>query len=311
MITYEPFPYAYVIILPVKSIAWLTLPVSLLLFFSVLSCKDPVSHTDGKLRVLTTVAPLYSFTENIAGDAAHVENLLPAGAGPHEYSLSPDNAKDIADADVILKNGIGLESWLDSMLLSSGKGLRNQGKRFVVDTSIGTEIINGDPHIWLSPGNAIIQVKNIRDALIQADAPNIELYQRNAAVYIKRLEDLDREIRDEIASWKRTDFVSFHSAFAYFARDYGLTQAAVIQETYEVEPSPGHISEVIEIIKSRGIKSIFTERQASHKIVRSLADDLDLKVYSLDTLETGTPGKEWYLEKMKMNLNILKEALNL
>jgi zinc/manganese transport system substrate-binding protein len=297
--------------LPVKSFAWLTLPVFLLLFFHAISCTEPLPRTDGKLRVLTTVAPLYSFTKNIAGDAAHVKSLLPSGVGPHEYSLSPGNAKEIADADVILKNGIGLEPWLDNMLLSSGESLRRNGKKFVVDTSIGTEIINGDPHIWLSPRNAIIQVRNIRDALVQADPAHSDLYQRNAADYIKLLEDLDREIRDEVASWKRTDFVAFHSAFAYLARDYGLDQAAVIQEIHDVDPSPGHISHVIKIIRSRGIKSIFTEPQASHKLVHSLAADLDLKVYNLDTLETGTPGQEWYIEKMRMNLNILKEALNL
>lgn len=266
-------------------------------------------RTSEKIRILTTIAPLYCFAKNIAGDTAYVENLLPSGAGPHDFSLSPLDAKKVSEAHVLVINGVGLEAWLDKIIDSPGQRRADDGKLIVADTSIGIEIINKDPHIWLSPRNAIVQVRNIRDALIKADPLNRDIYSANTEAYIIRLNNLDREISDEIATWTKKEFVAYHSAFGYFARDYGLQQAAVIQEIPETEPSPRHIASVVETIKSKGIKSIFTETQALHKIITSLATDLGLKVYSLDTLEKGSPGREWYEERMRSNLAVLGEAL--
>jgi ABC-type Zn uptake system ZnuABC Zn-binding protein ZnuA len=262
-----------------------------------------------KLRILTTISPLYSFTKNIAGDAAEVENLLPSGAGPHDFSLSPMDAKKVTDARVLVINGVGLEAWLDKVIDAANMHGDDDGKLIVADTSRGVEVMNKDPHIWLSPQNAIIQVRNIRDALIKADPRNRDIYAANAEAYIISLNNLDSEISSEIKTWSKKEFVAYHSAFGYFARAYGLQQVAVIQETPETEPSPRHIASVVETIKAKGIKSIFTETQASHKIISSLATDLGLKVYSLDTLEKGSPGRQWYEDRMRVNLVVLGEAL--
>ncbi len=291
-----------------------------------ISDQQPEQQTETKLKVLTTIAPLYCFTKNIAGDFADVENLLSSGAGPHEYSFSPADIKKITEAQVIMKNGVNLDVWLDKLTAVAGKE-----KLTVVDTSSGVKIINKNPHIWLSPGNAIIQVKNIRDALIKADPENSERYMENTEKYIKRLDILDREIRDEVKTWRRKEFVAFHSAFLYFERDYGLRQVAVIQESPEEQPTPRHIANVINTIKTRDIRAIFTEPQASHKIIESISQDLNLQVYSLDTLEIvalypegkKAPGRlasppgfsngvyhEWYEDRMRANLEILKKALN-
>ena len=277
------------------------------------ACEQSDTGTDDRLRVLTTIAPLYSFTKNITGDAARVDNLLPSGAGPHEYSLSPADAGKVAETNLLIINGVNLEDWLHK-LTSSAEQLRKSeanesDKLVVVDTSIGVELMDNDPHIWLSPKNAVIQAENIRDALMKADPDNAEIYSGNADEYILRLRELDKKIRDEVRTWKSKEFVAFHSAFTYFSRDYGLEQVAVIQETPEREPSPRHIAEVIEVIKSRDIRAIFTEPQFSHKIVTSLAGDLNLQVYSLDTLETGSLSKEWYVEKIRLNVSVLRKAL--
>ena len=261
-----------------------------------------------KLRVLTTIAPLYSFAKNIAGDAATVENLLPSGTDPHEYSLNPGDLIKITQAQIIIKNGIGLETWLDKLIADQSPS--SGGKPIVVDSASGINIINSDPHIWLSPRNAIIQVKNISEALIKADPVNSNIYRKNAADYLKRLENLDREITDIIGKLGKKEFVPLHSAFLYFARDYGLRQAAVIQEFPDKEPTPGHISDVINIIRANNIKFIFSEPGVSNKIVEMLARDLRLQVYRLDTIETGVLSPEFYEERMRANLEAFKTALN-
>ena len=271
------------------------------------ACRQSVTEKSEKLRILTTIAPLYSFTKNIVGDLADVDNLLPSGAGPHECSFSPADIVKVSRSDVLIKNGVDLESWLDKLMISAQTGKK---EIVIADTSSGVEIIDNDPHIWLSPVNAVIQVKNIRDCLVKADPGNSETYRENAGLYIKRLKALDREIRDEVRTWKQREFVALHPAFTYFTKDYGLKQAAVIQETPEIEPSPKHIIDVIKTIEAAGIKAIFSESRASHKIVDTIAEDLKLRVYNLDTLETGELSKEWYEEKMRANLAVFKKALN-
>ncbi len=269
--------------------------------------QEGLKHDDTKIRVITTIAPLYSFTKNIAGSYAEVENLLPSGAGPHEYSLSPEDVMKISRAQVLVKNGVGLETWLDK-LTARGAGVN---KQVVVDSSTGINIMSGDPHIWLSPKNAVIQVKNIRDALLKADPANAEQYTKNAGTYIKRLERLDRNIAEITGSLKRKEFIPLHAAFSYFARDYGLRQAAVIQELPEREPSPRHIAEVIKTIRANNIRVIFSEPGVPHKVVETLAQDLNLQVHNLDTLEKGAFYPEWYEAMMRANLEVLKMAMSL
>jgi len=293
------------IILSVITVRKIRFFVVLFFAFALPACQQgpheqPVA---GKLRVVTTIAPLYSFTKNIAGDAAAVENLLPSNAEPHDYALTPKDAKKVADADIIIENGIKLETWLDRLMYAS------QGQ-VVVDTSSGIDVIDDNPHIWLSPKNAMVQVRNIRDALMKADPLNSETYKENASAYIKRLEALDHDIKDAVVLLKSRKFVSQHAAFLYFARDYGLVQTAVIQETPEVEPSPGHIIDVMNIIKAEDIKFLFSGQGGSHKVMTSIASDLGLNIYPLDTLETGVFSKAWYEDSMRKNIAVIVKAFN-
>jgi zinc transport system substrate-binding protein len=286
----------------------------LLLFYVALlmqSCEQTPDKSDNRLTILTTIPPLYSFAKNIAGDIANVENLLPNGAEPHDYSFGPSDIKKVSKAQIIIKNGLSLETWLDKLLASAEENSAAIGRElFVVDSSSGIDVIDNDPHIWLSPKRAVVQVKNIRDALIRLDTVNAEVYSRNAALYINRLQTLSNDITFTVGTFKRREFVAFHSAFKYFADDYGLDQAAVIQESPGITSSPTGIAEVIDIIRERDIKAIFSEPGSSHKIVNSIADDLGLEVHALDTLETGSLSKDWYENKMRANLEVLRTALN-
>jgi len=257
-----------------------------------------------RLKVLTTFAPLYCFAINITGDLADVENLLPLGVGPHEYSFSPLDIKKVTEAQVIIKNGVNLENWLDKLIASAGKK-----KLIIVDTSSGIEVINNNPHIWLSPRNVIIQVKNITEALVKIDPAHGNVYKGNAEKYIQRLQTLDAEIHVKIGKLERKGFVVFHSAFLYFAKDYGVKQLAVIQESPEKESSPKHIADVIKTIKTENVKAIFSETGVTSKIVDAIAKDLNLQIYSLDTLERGEIYPEWYEDRIRANLAVLRKAL--
>lgn len=266
-----------------------------------------------KINVLTTFFPLYSFTKNVVGDLADVESLLPSGVGPHEYAFTPGDVKKMAEANILIKNGLGLEDWLDKLITTAGRDL------FVIDTSKGVEPLRTethrdkhssfDPHIWLSPKNAIQQVKNIRDGLIKIDPKNKEGYEGNAEGYIRRLEALDSEIRQETATWKRKEFVSSYPTFIYFARDYGLKNVAVVQEFHGKGPTPKGLTDIIKVIKDTDVKAIFTEPQSSQKIVEAIARDLKLEIYVLDPAETGEFHPEGYEKTMRENLKIMAKAM--
>jgi zinc/manganese transport system substrate-binding protein len=261
--------------------------------------------SDEKLKVITTIPPLYSFTKNITGDLADVENLLPPGAGPHDYSFSPGDAKKVADARLLIINGLGLEGWLDRLVTSAGsKDLT------VLDTSKGVEAVNGNPHIWLSPKNAVIQVKNITEALINADPVNAGSYSKRSEAYIRQLEQLDREISNDTARWGKKDYIAESPAYAYLARDYALNQTAVIQESHDKGNTPGQIIDIMNKSRDSGAVAIFAEPGPLSKAVKMIAGELELKIYRIDTMETGELSAEWYIEKVKANHLVMKMAFD-
>lgn len=267
-----------------------------------------------KPRVLTTFFTLYDFTRQVGQDRIDLDILFTQT--PEVASFRPEDIQKINRADLVIKNGVGLEPVLDDLIASSD----NQDVA-VVDTSRGIAILEseeeeaghdheaGNPHIWLDPHNAIIQVQHIRDALAAADGANAAFYQQNAERYIEQLRQLDEDIAERLAPLPKKDFVAFHSAFGYFTRRYGLRQAAVIEEFPGKEPSPAYLAEVMATIQELEINAIFAEPQFSPRVVEAIARDLGLTVRVLNPIESGNPAVDSYLAAMRTNAQVLEETL--
>ena len=164
-----------------------------------------------------------------------------------------------------------------------------------------------DPHIWLNPVYAQLQVKNIANALSNSDSTNKNYYQSNAAIYNKELDLLDSKIRTELSGCK-TDFITFHNAFSYFSEEYGLTQHTIISSNdSHGEVTPKTLENIISLARELNIKVIFAEENTSTKTSQVIADELGGKVLVLSPLEIVSD--ETYVEKMTQNLDSLKEAL--
>ena len=164
-----------------------------------------------------------------------------------------------------------------------------------------------DPHIWLNPVYAQLQVKNIANALSNSDPTNKNYYQSNAAIYNKELDLLDSKIRTELSGCK-TDFITFHNAFSYFSEEYGLTQHTIISSNdSHGEVTPKTLENIISLARELNIKVIFAEENTSTKTSQVIADELGGKVLVLSPLEIVSD--ETYVEKMTQNLDSLKEAL--
>jgi len=243
-------------------------------------------ESSGQINVATTIAPLGEFVRAVGGDRVAVAVLVPPGAEPHTYEPAPSQMREVAEADLYVENGVGLESWMASILKVNPRML-------VVDTSKGVDLIGRDadtsgstiacdPHIWLSPRDAMIQVQNICDALIEVDPAGRDYYINNTEDYIAKLKALDAELNSTFAETTNKKFVVLHPAWIYFARDYGLDQISIEEEMKE--PGPRYLAEVVDLAKANNITTVFVEPQYNPKMGEVIAKEINGRVVSIDDL---------------------------
>ncbi len=275
----------------------------------------------GKTKVVTTFLPIYLFTKAVALNVADVEILVPPGTEVHEYQATPENVKAIATANVLVKNGLGLEEFLENTVknaqnpklteIDASKGIKPLNEISPVVKTVQEEkdheTTQGNPHVWLDPVLAKQQVTNIRDGLIAADPANKASYEANAAAYIKQLESLNSEFQQTLQKTPSCTFITFHDAFPYLAKRYKLKQVAVV-EIPEDQLSPTDVQNAVNAVKKYKVKALFSEPGVDNKLLTSLSKDLKLTLRTLDSLETGETDPQHYFKAMKANLQTLETA---
>jgi len=256
-------------------------------------------------KVAATVYPLYDITRNIAGNDIETVLLLEPGASPHTFDPTPKEIKNLSGSEIVFTIGHGLDDW--SLKLANSAGVK---KTVTVDRSIELLDTNEgvNPHYWLSPKNAMIIAVNIKDELIKAYPLKQNEIQNNYDVYIKKLEKLDSDITSSIKNLKTNQFATFHNAWDYFAKDYGLVVTTTFEEFPGREPTSQYLNEFTNTIKNENIKVIYAEPQFSTAPLLPIAADLKITLSFLDPIG-GTPGKETYIDLMRYNLNQLTSQL--
>lgn len=271
------------------------------------------STDNSKLQVIASANFLYEFSQKIGNEMIDVTLLVPMGVDPHDWEPTIRDTERLQRSDLIITNGIGYEHWINSLDVSGYQGI-------IVDTSNGILIVHNeehgyeepkhgslDPHIWLNPVYAQLQVKNIANKLSNSDPTNKNYYQSNAEIYIKELDLLDSKIRNDLSGC-RNDFITFHNAFSYFSKEYGLTQHTIISSNdSHGEVTPQTLENIISLAKKLNIKIIFAEESTSTKTSQVIADEIGGKVLVLSPLEITS--NENYISKMTQNIENLKEAL--
>jgi zinc transport system substrate-binding protein len=263
------------------------------------------AETPAPWRIVTSFYPVYIATLNVVGGVPGVElsNLTPPITGClHDYSLTPEDLKRLTGADVFIVNGAGMESFLDKVL-SQAPGIT------VVNASEGIELLDGNPHVWLSVTLAMKQVENIASGLAAADPGRAELYRSHAMAYRSRLEALRAELHDGLKEVQGSRIVTFHAAFPYFAREFGLEVAAVIEREPGSEPSARDLAETIDCVRQAGIKALFAEPQYPARAAQVIAAETGARICTLDPAVTGDLAPDAYLRIMERNLAELKKAL--
>ncbi|MCC7363878.1 MAG: zinc ABC transporter substrate-binding protein [Dehalococcoidia bacterium] len=254
----------------------------------------------GKTRVVATVAPVAALAREVGGDLIELHTLVGPGVDPHDYELKSDDRKRLDGADVVLRNGLGLDDFLsdaidDDKAVTVTEGIEPRHAGHDAGEEDGHDHGDEDPHAWHNPQFAARMVDNIAAALAEADSANAEQYRANAAAYRATLEAADREIRaliDGIPEANRK-MVTNHDAFGYFIEYYGLefVGAVIPSLTTSAEPSVKDIAELTDLIESEGVKAIFAESSIDPKVAEQIAQDTGVKI--VDDLygdSLGEPG---------------------
>ena len=280
-----------------------SIPGALLLMVLLVSCsnsqKTDRNSDQSKLNVVTTFLPITLFTEAVAGECATVTSLIPPNLGPHDFQATPADISALSNATVLVKNGLGMEYFLDKLITSA-----NNNSLQVVDTSRGVAVIRsyddqdevkqGDqehgevnPHIWLDPLRAVQQVENIRDGLVKADPDCADGYTKRAAAYASQLKGLNTTIATQLKPFRGQTFIAFHDFAPYFAERYGL-KADFVVDVPEMNPTPEDLQRVSKKVQQSQLKALLSEPQEGDRSFNALALDLGVKVVTFDPLETGS-----------------------
>lgn len=269
--------------------------------------------------------PIYLFALNLTDgvEGLEVHCLAEPGTGClHDYQLSTGDMKALADADVFLINGAGMESYLD-FALEAFPGLN------VVDASEGIALLAAqdddhepeqsdhdhgeyNAHIWLDAQNAMRMVRNLAEGLMETFPDDADVIAANRDGYIARLEALDEELREGLAGLERRDIVTFHEAFPYFARAYGLNVVAVLNREPDTALAPRELAELVKLIREKGIPPLFTEPQYTDMAAQTLARETGAAIYSLNPIVTGPETDvplTLYEDCMRENMQVLLDAL--
>ena len=298
---------AIAVIIPLSSIAVLNSAQSLEFAES--------SKNESKIVVMASFFPLYEFAKEVGKDKVDVSLLVPQGVEPHDWEPSIQDLQRVLKADIVVINGMGFEKWIEDVE-------KVNSDLVIIDSSVGIRILNDyvnehddqhdlpaeDPHIWLNPLFAKIQVQNIANGLKKIDPSNVEFYNDNSENYIKKLDSLDLKIRNELSDCKK-DFIVFHSAFTYFANEYGLNQHTILSSNEpHGEPTSKNLEKIIKLAKEMKISTIFTEEAVDQRTSQVIANELGGRVLTLSPLEVSNSNIS-YIEKMEENFANLKEVL--
>ena len=271
-----------------------------------------------RLKVLATFSILADMVKNVGGDRVEVTALVGPNSDAHVYSPAPADAKKVAEAKVVIVNGLGFEGWMARLVKASGtkaqpvvasKGVK--ARRPAGGHSHGAT----DAHAWQAVGNAKIYVANIRDALIAGDPAGKAVYKANATAYLAKLDALDKEVNDAVAAIPkdRRRIITSHDAFGYFQQAYGIEFIAPQGVSTESEASAKDVARIITQIKRQKIPAVFLENVSDPRLIQRIAQESGARIggrlYS-DALTDAKGDAPSYIDMIRHNIRQIATALS-
>jgi zinc/manganese transport system substrate-binding protein/manganese/iron transport system substrate-binding protein len=288
---------------------------------AVFACSGPDDDAGGKLRVVATTTQIGDFARAVGGDRIALTTLLKPNQDAHDFALAPSQIRAIDRADVILRNGIGLDLFVLKpagrdrsrvVVVSEGIPLRDGPDALADDL----ESEGYDPHIWFSVSNARVMLRNVRDALVRADPDNVTAYHENTSRYMAELLMLDERIKREVATIPPAcrKLVTNHDTLGYFAVAYGFeVVGSVIPGTSsEARASAADVADIVRKIRESGVPAIFAETSINPDLIRQVGREAGVQVVDDlygDSLGAKDSGAATYIEMMESNTRKIVDAL--
>lgn len=293
------------------------------------ACSKPKSSAgSGKLKVVTTLFPLYDFARAVGGESVEVSLLLPPGVEPHSFEPRPEDMLTVAKADIFIYTNREMEPWAEKLV----SGVTRAGKPVRIEAGEGAHYLSAatqadhnhggdrhkegakDPHIWLDIGNSMQMVDNIAKALTSQAPLKREQFTANATAYRQRLKALDDRFRQELSNCGSREFIhGGHYAFAYLANRYNLQYISAYGVSADSEPSPRKMMELIDTIRRHKLNSVFYEELLSPAVARSVAEETGASLLKLHGIHNLTrqefEGGATYPGLMEQNLAALRKGL--
>ena len=277
------------------------------------------SAVDTGATIATTVFPIYDIVKNIVGDGAQVELLVPAGATPHNYELSPSQVAKANQADVIFAIGNNYDNWVLDQSGTDSQKFITLDKDITLFTQThlhdsGAEddhdSASADPHYWLSIPNVMLMSAQVRDELSQQYPEASEMFAHNQNEYAKNLARTDAKLRQKLVDLPTKKIATLHNAWQYLANDYGLEVVTVFEHGSEGSLTAADIAEFQTSVTSQNLKAIFSEPQLTSSEFTQAASDIGLPVFELDPIG-GQTGKDTLIALFEYNFNTIARALSL
>lgn len=293
---------------------------------AILSVVAVTADAREKLKVIATFSIIGDIVKNVGGDRVDVEMLVGPNGDAHVYSPTPADAKKLADAKLIVVNGLGYEGWLDRLVKASGakapvvvaakavKPRRAAGHDHGHKHGHGHSHGSNDPHAWQSVNNVKLYAAAIRDGLIAADPAGRGVYEANGKAYSAKLDGLDREVRDAVARIPaaRRKVITTHDAFGYFKDAYGIDFIAPQGVSTESEASARDVARIISQVRRQKIPAVFVENVTDQRLLKRIADETGAKIggtlYS-DALTDEKGSAPTYIDLIRHNIRTLSSAL--
>lgn len=263
----------------------------------------PRAEDGQKLRIAATIYPLYDLARTVAGDAADVLLIVPPGASPHTFEITPRQLEELQGSSIIFAIGHDLDRYAAQVSESiPGSRIVTVDRDIAIRTAQEDAQSSADPHYWLHFGNARTIVDTITNTLSEADPQNAEEYHQNAEMLKTELTATEDELKAALEPVREQPIIVFHDAWFYFAEDFGLTIAGVFEPSAAEEPTARNLARLRALAREQSIKAFFIEPQLSSTAIESFAEELHLSIGTLDPLG-GVSGRLSYSELMRYNVN--------
>jgi ABC-type Zn uptake system ZnuABC Zn-binding protein ZnuA len=298
--------------------------VALVLLFTVVPDVAVSAQRTAPLKVVNTVAPLTNIALNVGGNRIDLEGLIPGGVDSHTYEPSPSDARKLADADLIVVNGLALEGTtieLAEANMKPGARLLTLGdktitrEQWVFDFSFPEEHGDPNPHVWMNPLYAARYAELMSDAFSELDAANAGYFRANVDLFSARINELDAAIfatAQTIPASSRK-LITYHDSFAYFAPRYGFTVIGAIQPSDFSEPSPREVASLIDQVKAEGVPAIFGSEVFPSRVLEQIGREANVRYYD-ELRDDDLPGAEMapehtYFGMLQFDMQLMAEAL--